>query len=55
MCDPPAMAGSAPSKRDPYANPDLARFIGSMEGVPDWVDPAETHDCLLYTSPSPRD
>lgn len=44
MCDPPAMAGSAPSKRDPYANPDLARFIGSMEGVPDWVDPAETHD-----------
>ncbi len=27
---------------DPYSNPELARFIGSMEGVPDWVDAAET-------------
>ena len=27
---------------DPYRNPELFRFVGSMEGVPDWVDPAET-------------
>lgn len=27
---------------DPYRNPDLFRFVGSMEGVPEWVNPAET-------------
>jgi uncharacterized integral membrane protein (TIGR00698 family) len=27
---------------DPYKNPELFRFVGSMEGVPDWVDAAET-------------
>ena len=32
------------SSRNPYANPELFRFVGSMEGVPDWVDPAETPD-----------
>ncbi len=31
-----------PSLRNPYANPELFRWVGSMEGVPDWVDPAET-------------
>ena len=25
---------------DPYANPELFRWAGSMEGVPDWVEPA---------------
>jgi uncharacterized integral membrane protein (TIGR00698 family) len=24
---------------DPYRNPELFRFVGSMEGVPEWVDP----------------
>lgn len=38
------MSGGAPSSRNPYANPELFRFVGSMEGVPDWVDPAETPD-----------
>ena len=27
---------------DPYRNPEIFRFVGSMEGVPEWVDPAET-------------
>lgn len=38
------MAGSAPSPTNPYQNPELFRFVGSMEGVPDWIDPAETLD-----------
>ncbi|MBW2279688.1 MAG: putative sulfate exporter family transporter [Deltaproteobacteria bacterium] len=29
---------------DPYKNPELFRFVGSMEGVPEWADPAETQD-----------
>jgi len=29
---------------DPYKNPELFRWVGSMEGVPDWADPAETQD-----------
>jgi uncharacterized integral membrane protein (TIGR00698 family) len=29
-------------RSDPYKNPELFRWAGSMEGVPDWVDPAET-------------
>jgi uncharacterized integral membrane protein (TIGR00698 family) len=33
-----------PRLRDPYANPELFRWAGSMEGVPDWVDPAETFE-----------
>ncbi len=33
-----------PSRRNPYQNPELFRFVGSMEGVPDWLDPAETPD-----------
>ncbi len=36
------MGGATPSPSNPYANPELFRFVGSMEGVPDWVDPAET-------------
>ena len=27
---------------NPYLNPELSRFVGSMEGVPEWTDPAET-------------
>ena len=27
---------------DPYKNPELFRFVGSMEGVPDWVDAAHS-------------
>jgi uncharacterized integral membrane protein (TIGR00698 family) len=30
--------------RNPYENPELFRFVGSMEGVPDWADPGETPD-----------
>ncbi|MGH0032565.1 MAG: YeiH family protein [Myxococcota bacterium] len=29
-------------RADPYQNPELFRWAGSLEGVPDWVDPAET-------------
>ena len=29
---------------DPYKNPELFRWVGSMEGVPEWADPAETQD-----------
>jgi uncharacterized integral membrane protein (TIGR00698 family) len=36
------MTGAIPPSSDPYANPDLFRFVGSMEGVPDFVDLAET-------------
>ena len=36
------MTGSASSPTNPYQNPELCRFVGSMEGVPDWIDPAET-------------
>lgn len=36
------MSESRASSSNPYENPDLFRFVGSMEGVPDWVDPAET-------------
>jgi uncharacterized integral membrane protein (TIGR00698 family) len=30
------------SSGNPYANPELLRWVGGMEGVPDWIDPAET-------------
>ena len=33
---------SPPTAGDPYKNPELFRFVGSMEGVPDWVDATET-------------
>jgi uncharacterized integral membrane protein (TIGR00698 family) len=36
--------GPPPLSRNPYQNPELFRFVGSMEGVPDWLDPAETPD-----------
>ena len=36
------MPETGPSSRDPYSNPDLFRFTGSMEGVPDFLDLAET-------------
>ena len=29
---------------DPYRNPEIFRFVGSMEGVPEWVDPGETDE-----------
>jgi uncharacterized integral membrane protein (TIGR00698 family) len=29
---------------DPYANPELFRFVGSMEGVPEWLGPTETEE-----------
>ncbi len=38
------MIAPDPRLRDPYANPELFRWAGSMEGVPDWVDPAETFE-----------
>ena len=37
---------SPPTAGDPYKNPELFRFVGSMEGVPDWVDATETADEL---------
>lgn len=36
------MISPDPRLRNPYANPELFRWAGSMEGVPEWVDPAET-------------
>ena len=36
------MSGDIPSPSDPYANPELFRYVGSMEGVPDFLDLAET-------------
>lgn len=39
------MGGAAPSTvspGDPYRDPELMRFAGGMEGIPDWVDPGET-------------
>ena len=30
------------SSGDPYKNPELFRWLGSMEGVPEWVDPSES-------------
>lgn len=38
----PVMPDAGPTSRDPYSNPDLFRFTGSMEGVPDFLDLAET-------------
>ncbi len=29
------------SRTDPYQNPELFRWTGSMEGVPDWVEPEQ--------------
>ena len=37
-----AMPRDIPASSDPYANPELFRFAGSMEGVPDFLDLAET-------------
>ena len=36
------MADANGSTGDPYSNPELFRFTGSMEGVPDFLDLAET-------------
>ena len=36
------MADSDRASQDPYSNPELFRFTGSMEGVPDFLDLAET-------------
>jgi uncharacterized integral membrane protein (TIGR00698 family) len=36
------MVSGPPSSGDPYSNPELFRFAGSMEGVPDFIDIAET-------------
>ncbi len=36
------MAPIAVATGDPYKNPELFRWLGSMEGVPEWADPAET-------------
>jgi len=34
--------GAGKAQNDPYSNPELFRFTGSMEGVPDFLDLAET-------------
>ncbi len=39
---------------NPYKNPELFRWLGSMEGVPDWADPAETHGEQAAWSPWQR-
>jgi uncharacterized integral membrane protein (TIGR00698 family) len=39
------------SSGDPYANPELFRWTGSMEGVPEWIDPAETAEERLGRAP----
>ncbi len=36
------METTAPARTNPYEHPELWRWAGSMEGVPEWVDPAET-------------
>jgi uncharacterized integral membrane protein (TIGR00698 family) len=36
------MAGSRSTPLDLYNHPELWRWAGDMEGVPEWVDPAET-------------
>jgi uncharacterized integral membrane protein (TIGR00698 family) len=36
------MSNQGASSNNPYENPELFRFVGGMEGVPEWVDPAET-------------
>jgi len=36
----PTVANSA--RVNPYENPELARWLGGLEGVPEWTDPAET-------------
>ncbi|MDG2049254.1 MAG: putative sulfate exporter family transporter [Myxococcota bacterium] len=36
------MSAGGPSPGDPYANPEISHFLGSMEGIPDFRDIAET-------------
>ena len=36
------MVASTPAPLDLYNHPELWRWAGGMEGVPEWVDPAET-------------
>ena len=36
----PTVANTA--RVNPYENPELARWLGGFEGVPEWTDPAET-------------
>lgn len=36
------MPAGRPSSGDPYSNPELFRYVDSMEGVPDFLDLAET-------------
>jgi uncharacterized integral membrane protein (TIGR00698 family) len=43
--------GAAVVKGDPYKNPELFRFVGYMEGVPEWVDPTETDEERLARGP----
>jgi len=45
------MADSPPSARDPYRNPELWRYADGMEGIPEWVGPAETPGERLRRSP----
>ena len=45
-----AMSLPPPAAQDPYRNPELFRWAGSMEGVPDWIDPAETLEERLRRS-----
>lgn len=40
-----------PSRTNPYENPDLFRWVGSMEGVPEWESPAETPEERVARSP----
>jgi uncharacterized integral membrane protein (TIGR00698 family) len=39
---------------DPYKNPELFRWLGSLEGVPEYVDPAETASERAAWSPWQR-
>jgi len=42
---------SPPSPTNPYENPELFRWVGSMEGVPEWTSPAETPEERVARSP----
>ena len=38
----PVATRGARVPNNPYENPELAQWLGSFEGVPEWTDPAET-------------
>ena len=42
LCHDCTVSDEKPSSNNPYGNPELFRFTGSMEGVPDVLDVAET-------------